>query len=290
MKMENMTEMADFDKSKGIVVVTGCDSGIGKSLVEQLQRQGRQLVVTYLEENHFATMKNVQAIRLDLTDDQETQRFEDYLRQLIGDGYQVDTVITNSGVALGGPIEDIPMDLYYKTFSINFFGAIRVIKAVLPSIISTQGTVLVNGSMAGKVAMPFLSPYASSKFALEGFCDSLRREMNPFGVKTILLEPAAVATPIWNKALKQDISYVQEKYMASLQSFKKNFIEGGNSGMDVDLAAQEIIAIMAKKKPQDRYIIASNKLTSKLTTFVPQSYIDKVVVKMFDMYYGKNKK
>ncbi len=61
------------------------------------------------------------------------------------------------------------------------------------------------GSNAGKIAMPFLSPYASTKYALEGFCDSLRREMNPFGVKTILFEPASIATPIWNKAKQQEL-------------------------------------------------------------------------------------
>ncbi len=276
-----------WNKSDRITIITGCDSGIGKSLADYLSKQGRKLVITYLEENHFANDNSVTALKVDLTLQEDVAGFVGFIKSLHDDGFVIDTVITNSGVALGGPIEDIPMELYRKTFEINFFGAISVIKAAIPSIIEAAGTIMIIGSMAGKIAMPFLSPYASSKFALEGFCDSLRREMNPFGVKTIMIEPAAVATPIWNKALKQDISFVQKKYMDSLQSFKRNFIEGGNSGMDVDICASQIGDILSKKKPKDRYIIAGNKFNSLLSTLVPQSIIDKVVVKMFDMYYGK---
>ena len=110
--------------------------------------------------------------------------------------------------------------------------------------------------------------------------------MNPFGVKTILIEPAAVATPIWNKAKQQDISFVDKKYMKSLYSFRDNFIEGGNQGMDTDLAAMMIAEILFKKSPKSRYIIAKNRLVSKLMLLLPSSVLDKAVVKMFQMNYG----
>jgi len=135
-----------------------------------------------------------------------------------------------------------------------------------------------------------LSPYASTKFALEGFCDSLRREMNPFGVKTILIEPAAVATPIWNKAKNQDIGFADKKYLDSLYAFRDNFIEGGNGGMATDEAAKKILDIIDRKKPKARYIVAQDRMVSRLMTLLPDSVIDKAVVKMFRMHYQNNEK
>jgi len=268
-------------------VITGCDSGIGKSLAENLAKKGYSLLISYLEENHFTDFKNVCAQKMDLTQPAEVEDFCRTLQGLREKGAAVKALIVNAGVALGGPIENIPMELYRQSFEINYFGAVRIIKAGIPQLIEQKGKILVIGSLAGKIAMPFLSPYASTKFALEGFCDSLRRELNPFGVKTILIEPAAVATPIWNKAKAQEISFVEEKYLKSLYRFRDNFIEGGNQGMDVSLAAKDIEEILFAKKPKARYIIAANGFTSKLMTLLPSFLIDKAVVKMFDMHYGE---
>ncbi len=271
------------------IVITGCDSGIGKSMAEKLSQEGHPLVISYLAENHFEHCENVRAIKMDLTKSDEVDDFCVFINDLCRKGDTIGAVVVNAGVALGGPIEDIPMSIYRESFEINYFGAISIIKALIPEIIQQKGRIMAIGSLAGRIAMPFLSPYASTKFALEGFCDSLRREMNPFGVKTILIEPAAVATPIWNKAKKQDISFVKEKYLKSLNSFRDNFIEGGNQGMAVDKAAKQIAGILFEEKPKARYIIADNLLTSKLMTFLPSFIIDKAVVKMFQMYYGNKK-
>ena len=189
-------------------------------------------------------------------------------------------------MALGGPIENMPINIFRETYEVNFFGVIKVIQCLIPELIRDKGKIMVHGSMAGKVAVPFLSPYASSKFALEGFVDSLRREMLPFGVKTILLETAAVATPIWNKYQKQDITFVQEKYMKSLIEFRDKFIEGGNKGMAIAKAANMIADIFEKKQPKARYIVASNRLTSKMLTMIPNSLLDKILLKLFKMDYG----
>lgn len=274
--------------TKELIVITGCDSGIGKSLAENLNQMGHSLIISYIHENHFKKCENVFAKKMDLTNQDDIHDFNRLLKELAQKGYRINTVIINAGVALGGPIENIPMDIYRKSFEINYFGAISIIKGSIPQIINNKGRIMIIGSMAGRIAMPFLPPYASTKFALERFTDSLRREMNPFGVKTILIEPAAVATPIWNKAKEQEISYVEEKYLNSLYSFRDNFIEGGNNGMDVDLAAKQIIKILFMRNPRARYIIAKNRLTSKLMTWAPSRMIDKAVAKMFKMYYGNN--
>lgn len=274
-------------KFKGFVVITGCDSGIGKSLATILVQRGYEVVISYVDKNPFGDKKLPLAMKMDHRTPQETEEFCKYVKELCREGRKLEAVIANSGVALGGPIENIPIGLYRESFEINYFGAVKVIQSLLPEIILSKGKIIIHGSMAGRIAMPFLSPYVSTKFALEGFCDSLRREMKPFGVKTVLLETAAVATPIWNKAKNQDISFVEEKYMDSLYTFRDNFIEGGNQGMDAEDAAGMIANILYEKNPKARYVIAKNTLSSKLLLRLPAMLVDIAVIKMFKMYYGR---
>ena len=138
--------------------------------------------------------------------------------------------------------------------------------------------------------MPFLSPYVASKFALRGFTHSLRRELLPYGIKTVLIEPAAIATPIWNKAKGQDMSFIDEKYNKSSGEFMEKFVDDGNYGMDVDEAAKKIVRILDKKNPKANYIIAENRFKAYLPTILPHSYIDRKVVEGFSMDYGNGNK
>ncbi len=271
---------------KRIIVITGCDSGIGKGLVEELAKRGYTIVQSYLEINNFENHQDIYSIKLDLRIEKDIEEFCKFLKDLLEQGNKLEGLIANAGVALGGPIENMPINIFRETYEVNFFGVIKVIQCLIPELIRDKGKIMVHGSMAGKVAVPFLSPYASSKFALEGFVDSLRREMLTFGVKTILLETAAVATPIWNKYQKQDITFVQEKYMKSLIEFRDKFIEGGNKGMAIAKAANMIADIFQKKQPKARYIVASNRLTSKMLTMIPNSLLDKILLKLFKMDYG----
>lgn len=271
---------------RGLVVIIGCDSGIGKALAERMAHRGYLLAVSYLHENHFENHRQVFARKMNLENPDEVAGFCEAVKQYRGPDIPLAALVYNAGVALGGPVENLPMDLYRRSFEINFFGAVTMVQALIPDLIKNKGTICVIGSMAGRIAMPFLSPYAASKFALEGFCDSLRREMNPSGVKTILIEPAAVATSIWNNAKKQDISFVDEKYKASLLAFQDNFIESGNKGMPVERAADRIIRILEKNKPRARYIIARNPMLFRILPHLPSILLDKAVIRMFKMNYG----
>jgi len=284
------TEPNHNGKSSGLIVITGCDSGIGKSLAIQLYKKGYTVALSYLDENPFENKPGFYSKKMDLRVTGEVDDFIQFIKELCHSGCKLKAVVANAGVALGGPVENLPMAVYRECFEINYFGAVRIVQALIPELIRNKGKIIVNGSLAGQIALPFLSPYVSTKFALEGFCDSLRREMSPYGIKTILLEPAAVATPIWSKAKLQDISFVEEKYMSSLNAFRDNFIEGGNQGMQAHLAASFIVKILEKKNPKSRYIIAKDRLKSNFLIHVPSYVIDKAVVKMFKMYYGGSSK
>jgi NAD(P)-dependent dehydrogenase (short-subunit alcohol dehydrogenase family) len=270
--------------------ITGCDSGIGASLARMFADEGYRVIISYLDRHPFEGTPNVVAGKLDLRDEGQIISFAALVEKHCREKDSLDYFINNAGVALGGPFENIPLDVYREVFEINFFGLISLTRKIIPCLMRSRGRLVINGSMAGRIALPFLSPYTASKFALEGWCDSIRRELNPFGIRTILLEPGGIATPIWNKALEQDASFADRKYSVSLQKFRENFIMAGNRGMNTDSAAAQIFRFITRKKPGTRYIIAQSRLLSFMETLIPDSLLDALVVKMFSMHYGDKEK
>ena len=270
-----------------LFVITGCDSGIGKACAELLVRRGRHVALSYLAENPFRGEALCHSYRMDLAKESDIRNFADNIIKLCGRGYSLSCLFNNSGIALGGPVENAPLSLFRKVMEVNFFGYVSLIQKLIPLLKESMGMIMINGSLAGRVALPFMAPYSSSKFALEGFTDSLRRELNPFGIKTVLIEPAAVATPIWKKAREADRSFVDRVYMESVESFMVNFVDAGGRGMPVDAAAGRIVAIMDKRRPKPRYIVSGNILSSSIQTRIPDSILDRMVRKFFSMNYGK---
>ncbi|HOT43922.1 MAG TPA: SDR family NAD(P)-dependent oxidoreductase [Spirochaetota bacterium] len=273
-----------------LAAITGCDSGIGKSLAGIFAHAGYTVIISYLDANPFAGRSGIIAWRLDLRDEASINSFATLVNRYCSEGHRLEYFINNAGVALGGPFENLPPHIYRDVMEINFFGMVILTQKIVPCLIKGRGRLVVNGSLAGRVALPFLSPYTASKFAVEGWCDSVRRELNPFGIRTILLEPAGVATPIWNKALNQDSSFADRKYGPALRLFREKFIAGGTRGMDTEKAAKQIYRCVTKKRPRERYIIAGNRLLSWLETMVPNRLLDRLVISMFSMHYGNDKK
>ena len=279
--------MTGIENTRMLAVITGCDSGIGKSLCRIMADRGYTVVLSYLDRNPFPDESGFFAFKMDLRKEGDIDSFIFNIKKLIKGGYQLKFLINNAGVALGGPVEDISMEIFREVFEINFFGVVSLTQMLIPLLVTHKGRIVIIGSLAGRIAFPFLSPYASSKFALEGFADSLRREMLPFGVKTILIEPAGIATPIWEKAKNQDSSYIGKKYTKSVEEFKRKFIETGMSSMNVDKAAFKIFQKIIKRKPKSRYIISQNLLASYFQLLIPGRVLDRMILKLFSMDYGK---
>jgi len=271
---------------KELAVITGCDSGIGKACAEMLLKKGVNAAVSYLEANPFKKEPHCSAYKADMTKESDIEKFVKSINKLCSSGYTLKTLFCNAGVALGGPVENTPLEIYRRVFEINYFSYVSLIQKLIPLLRESRGMIMIHGSLAGRIALPFLAPYTSSKFALEAFADSLRRELNPFGIKTVLLETAAVATPIWTKARKIDNSFVDEVYIDSLNAFMENFVDSGSRGMPVDKAAEKIVKIMEMEKPRTRYIISGTPVNSFLQTVLPDRVVDRMVEKFFRMNYG----
>jgi NAD(P)-dependent dehydrogenase (short-subunit alcohol dehydrogenase family) len=272
-----------------IIVITGCDSGMGREIADLFAAKGYNVIASYLEINPFKNKKHIFAVKCDLRKETDIKRFASLVIKTAGNGKNLYALVNNAGIAKGGPAENLPLDVYREVMEVNFFGIVSLTGKLLPLLKESKGRIIIHGSMAGKIALPFLAPYASSKFALEGYTDSLRREMKPFGVQTTLLETAGVATPIWNKAKKIPLSDFSPVYHHSLELFIKNFIELGNKGLHQLSAAQQICAIIEKKHMRPRYIIASSKFLSRFEIRIPDRLFDRILIKLFGMNYGTKK-
>ena len=268
---------------KELIIITGTDSGIGKSLSAVFLDHGYTVLSTYLKEP--GTEKSIN-IQVELKNEGDIIRLKQKVSGLVKEGYRCSCLIHNAAIALGGPIENLPLALYRESLEVNFISIINITQKLIPFLVKSKGTIMLHGSAAGRVAAPFLSPYVATKFALEGLADCLRRELQPYGIKTILLQTGGVNTPIWKKAETQDISFVDEKYLKSMELFRRNFIQG-DKGFTAEGAAKKIFKVFKKKKPKSRYIIAKSNFREKLIRILPDGLLDNLFSKMFDMDYGE---
>jgi|GEM_PF-5403858 len=253
----------ETEKNKELVVITGCDSGIGKSLAEVFLAEGFTVAISWLEKNPFKKQDNLYEMKLDITKKGDIIAFTTMINKIYTNGYSLKFLINNAGIAMGGPVENIPVEIYRKVLEVNFFGLISLTQKILPQVISSKGRIIMNGSMAG------------------------RMEMRPLGVKVILLEPGGITTPIWTKAKKQDTSFIDKKYKKSMNAFEEAFIDPNLSAMSSERAAQIIYRVITKKSPRARYIIAESRLKSFLPLLIPHGILDRLINRLFKMNYGE---
>ena len=171
------------------VLVTGASSGIGQAIAQLLAERGFKIFGT-ARKPAAATSGNVTMVPLDV-------RSDDSVRACIERVGPIDVLVNNAGYALMGSAEETSLDEAKAQLETNFFGVVRMVKAVLPRMRKAGSGKIINiGSLAGITAIPFGSFYTASKFALEGYTEALWHELRPFGIHATLIEPGFVSTPI----------------------------------------------------------------------------------------------
>jgi len=285
--------MQGVNMEKQLVVITGCDSGIGKSLCEMYLNNGYTVAASCLKPVSGISSKNFFWKKMDLRVPNEIKSFSVFIKSFIRKKYLLRHFINNAGIAVFGPAENLPLSAFREIFEINYFGLAALTRSFIPYLIDSRGTMTVIGSTAGKVATPFSSPYASSKFAVEGFCDSIRRELLPYGIRVILIEPAGIETPLWktnwNEAKRKYFKNYDKKYMGSLEIMEKKVILNPAGRLSQEECARRIYNISLKKHPKARYMIAKNYPVEWIKLHLPPRLIDRALPLILKMNYGKKK-
>jgi NAD(P)-dependent dehydrogenase (short-subunit alcohol dehydrogenase family) len=165
------------------VLITGCSSGFGRATAIELTRRGHAVVATARRPDTLADLDVADRLALDVTDDAS-------VRAAVAAAGPIDALVNNAGISVGGPVEHVPVDEVRRLFDTNYFGALRMIQAVVPQMRARGSGVVVNvSSVNGKVAPPLSGFYASTKHALEAMSEALYFEVGHFGVRTVIIEP-----------------------------------------------------------------------------------------------------
>jgi NAD(P)-dependent dehydrogenase (short-subunit alcohol dehydrogenase family) len=188
-----------------VVFVTGASTGIGLETAVAFARKGYRVYAGVrspekadLLEAAISQGLPISTAKLDVNEDESVKRA---VEQVLGESAAIDVLVNNAGIGGGGPVELVPISLSKEIFETNYFGAIRMIRAVLPGMRERRSGAIVNvTSAAGRVAVGSHAHYSATKFALEAASESLAAEVAPHGIRVVLVEPGCVLTPIWQKA------------------------------------------------------------------------------------------
>ncbi|KAJ5157690.1 short-chain dehydrogenase/reductase SDR [Penicillium canariense] len=230
-------------------LVTGASSGLGTAIAEVALRAGNRVIAT-ARNPAKAAKENPQIeelggtwLELDVTNTETPKRVEEAIRQ---SGGAIDVVVNNAGYSLLGSIEDMSEAEIENQFSTNVFGPVRVLKGVLPFLRAQRSGTIVNvSSIAGVDGLPSCAMYAGSKFALEGMSESLSRELAPFGIRVIIVEPGQFRTNFLSAFVEPaaglNPDYVGTPLEASLNLFRTH---GGKQRGDPLKAAQRVLEVV----------------------------------------------
>ena len=272
------------------ILITGASTGIGYHLCQVFIKHGFRVFGSVRKDEDAQKLKvdfgdNFHALLFDVTDHDSVQTAIDELTLIIGqEGLY--GLINNAGMAVSGTIVHTSIADYQKQFDVNFFGVIAVTKACLTLLGARKdaqhepGKIINISSVSGKIAFPFLSPYCASKFALEAFSDSLRREMLLYGIHVITIGPGPIRTPIWRKS-EISTETMQSDYGPSLIKFQKSIAKSVKNAMDPEELANRIYKVFIKKKSRTRYTFLNKKF---LNYTIPRYFISP---RQFDRFVGK---
>jgi short-subunit dehydrogenase len=178
-------------KSNRVVMITGASSGIGKACAEYLNQKGYQVFGTSRKIKD-STNNTFELIKMDINDDKSV---EQGIKYVINKKGRIDILVNNAGYGISGSIEDTSIKKAKEQFETNFFGIHRICKEILPFMRKQKYGYIINiSSIGGIVGLPFQGLYCASKFALEGWTESLRMEVNSFGINVVLIEPGDIKT------------------------------------------------------------------------------------------------
>lgn len=260
--------------------MSGASTGIGAASAERLARDGF-LVFAGVRgdadaQNVEALHPNVRALRLDVTDAASIEAAE---KTVAAAGVPLRGLVNNAGVAIGGPVEFLPLAQWRRQFDVNFFGAIALTQAFLPLLRATRGRIVFVGSVSGRLASPFVAAYSSSKFALRAMSDALRVELVPSGIRVTLIEPGGVRTPIWRKGRDSIAELVglmppaaQEHYGGHMDALYAATESEERTGLPAERVSDAIAHALSSPKPRTHHLVGVQARVGSTLALMPASF------------------
>jgi len=285
MVLNKGTDKGDRQK---VAIVTGSSSGIGYATSLMLARKGFYTYASVRNINKSASLESIanaerlplKLIQLDVTDDSSVK---DAVEKIVLEKGRIDVLVNNAGYGLFGAFEDLSLDEIKAQFETNFFGVIRVTQHVLPIMRTPQngGGVIVNvSSINGLIAFPVISAYVGTKFAIEGLSESIAYELEPFGIKVILIEPGAIGSNFMKgSVLPKRALDPQSPYSELVQKFSVKTSSQHDNATQPEEVAKTIFQAISIEKPEFRYVVGNDAVSLlQARKNMPYSEFQKMII------------
>jgi NAD(P)-dependent dehydrogenase (short-subunit alcohol dehydrogenase family) len=254
-----------------IALVTGVSSGIGRAIAATLAESGYRVFGTVRAVDGDVP-PGVDKTVLDVRDEASIGAAVAGILSSVG---RIDVLVNNAGGGLVGAIEETDIEQAQALFDVNFFGAVRVTKAVLPAMrAQRKGRILFVGSIAGLAPTPFMSFYAASKHALEGYSESLDHEMRSMGVRSILIEPGFMKTRIDQSSVRA--AHVIQDYVSVARKAAESLTANVEKGEDPSIVARMVVRALQAARPRLRYPVGKGAVTlARFRRLMPAAMFDR---------------
>ena len=251
---------------KQVAIITGCSSGIGYETSILLAKNGFKTYATMRNTDKGNKLKEIaekenvdlKIIKLDVTDDHS---IKNAINEIVQETSRIDVLVNNAGNNIAGAVEELSIEEFKEQFETNFFGLIRVTKEVLPIMRKQRMGIIVNvSSIVGKMAIPLNSAYVSSKFAVEGFSESIRYELEDFGIKVILIEPGVIKSNFYEntKMSKNSLMDPNSPYYPIAQKIFDAFLPMLQYAFPTKKVADIILEAITSDNPEIRYAVGDD--------------------------------
>jgi NAD(P)-dependent dehydrogenase (short-subunit alcohol dehydrogenase family) len=259
------------DRGIPAAVVTGASTGIGEATARRLLDRGWTVYASVRQPGEAPP--GTTELVFDVTDPERINAAAAAVAEL-------DALVDNAGIGIAAPLEFLPPAELTRQLDVNVVGQLRVLQAFLPALRRSRGRVVLMGSIGGRSALPFLGGYAMSKFALEAMADSLRLELQPWGIRVVILEPGSIATPIWTKpqpAVENLPPEAAELYGERLQRFQRRAAERASRAVPAATVAEAVEHALTADRPKTRYVVGPDAKRRARVQRLPDRLRDQVL-------------
>lgn len=274
---------------KPIILITGVSSGIGLTLAQYLLKSGRYKIIGSVRKKEDAKVledsfpKDFKTILLDVCNSESiTASFHQVKSFCASDGLYA--LINNAGIAIPGPLKEMPISDFEKQMDVNVNSIIRVTNTFLPllgtdhSLNRNPGRIINVGSISGLFLTPFLGAYCISKHAVENISDMYRMELGIYGIKVTTIEPGPIKTNIWDKSLEYKDQYLETDYGKVWKTLPSRTKKSEENALSADVLCRKVEKILKMKQPGKRYIIDRNKFSKWIAAYmIPRSLLQRIM-------------
>jgi NAD(P)-dependent dehydrogenase (short-subunit alcohol dehydrogenase family) len=273
------------------VVVTGVSTGIGWGITKVLIQRGLRVLGSVRKTQDAERLSKefgelFVPLLFDVTDEAAVQSAAQFVREQL-DGETLFGLVNNAGIAAPGPLIHLPTEEFRHQLEVNLVSVLIVTKAFAPllgvdrSLRGQPGRIVNISSVSGKSAFPFVGAYATSKHGLEGFSETLRRELILYGIDVIIVGPGPIATPIWDKAERADTSvYANTDYVDAAERAKEFMVRNGKNGLPPEKVGEVVWHVLTTRSPRTRYVVVGRGALQRFVQqFLPKRLIDRIVAR-----------